>query len=66
MLYTMLANSWTTIIGVLLGMVTYISQSGATLPTTKADWLHLLIGALMAGLGIVAKDATTGSRPPGA
>lgn len=59
----MFGNIWTTVIGVLLGAITYISQSGAVMPTTKADWGHLLMGALFAGLGIAAKDATTGSKP---
>ena len=59
----MFGNAWTTVIGIMLGMVTYISQSGATLPSTKADWMHLLWGALLAGLGVASKDATTGSKP---
>lgn len=61
----MFGNMWTTVIGIALGMVTYISQSGPVMPTTKADWMHLLVGALLAGLGITAKDAVTGSKPGG-
>jgi hypothetical protein len=59
----MLGNVWTTTIGVLLGAITYISQSGVALPTTKRDWMNLLLAALLAGLGIASKDATTGSAP---
>ena len=66
MLHTMLGNMWTTIIGVLLGMLTYLQANGTSLPTTRAGWLAFLIAALMAALGTVSKDATTGSRPPGA
>lgn len=63
MFTTMVANSWTTVIGVCLGVVSYVAQSGATMPTSRKDWLNLLVGALLAGLGVVAKDATTGSKP---
>jgi len=59
----MFGNMWTTAIGIALGMVTYIAQSGVVMPTTKKDWMSLLLGALLAGLGIAAKDATTGSTP---
>ena len=61
----MIANSWTTIIGILLGIITYLAQS-PVVPQTKADYWHLAQGALLAALGVVAKDATTGSRPPSA
>ena len=59
----MFANAYTTIIGILLGGVTYLAQS-PIIPTTKADVWHLAQGAFLAALGIAAKDATTGSRPP--
>jgi len=60
---TALKNRWTTIIGVLLGIVTYLSLAGPTMPSTKQEWISLLVGALLAGLGIAAKDASTGSAP---
>ena len=63
---TMCANAWTTVIGILGGMFYYIIQSGVTIPRTKADLGNLLTGAFLAALGIASKDATTGSRPPGA
>jgi hypothetical protein len=63
MLSAMLKNGWTTTIGILLGALTYLSQSGVAMPSTKKDWANLMLAALMAGLGIAAKDATTGSKP---
>ena len=59
----MLKNSWTTILGFLAGFINYMATSGATMPTTKQDWLNLLFSAAIAGVGIVAKDAKTGSQP---
>ena len=62
----MLRNSWTTVFGVLAGILNYLGNQGASLPTTRQGWITLLISATLAGLGLVAKDATTGSKPPGA
>lgn len=62
----MLRNAWTTIIGFLLGAATYLSTTGMKFPETKGEWGSLLVGVLMAGMGVVAKDATTGSKPPAA
>ena len=59
----MIRNYWTTIIGTLAGIVTYLSQAGAKIPETRAEWVALLIGALLTGLGVASKDATTGSAP---
>lgn len=60
---TMLANCWTTGIGFLLAVLTYAQGVGPNLPRTRAEWISFVIAALLAGLGVVAKDATTGSRP---
>lgn len=62
---TMIRNWWSTIFGVLLGTITYLSQQGANLPSDGKGWTTLLISALLAGLGIVSKDALTGSKPKG-
>ena len=59
----MFRNSWTTVLGFLAGFINYMATSGATMPTTKQDWLNLLLSAVLAGAGIVAKDARTGSQP---
>ena len=63
MIPIMLANGWTSVLGVLSGMLLYLTQHGATIPRTKAEWGSLLLAALLAGLGIASKDATTGSAP---
>ena len=60
---SMFANVWTTALGVLAGMIAYLINVGPALPTTSKDWGSLLFAALLAGIGVVAKDATTGSKP---
>ena len=62
---TMCKNWWTTIIGAALGIFTYASQIGAKLPETKQEWWSFGVGAGLAALGIVSKDAVAGSRPGG-
>ena len=59
----MLGNSWTSIIGAVLGIVYYLQSSGTKMPETKAEWWALVVGMLLAAFGVVAKDATTGSKP---
>lgn len=59
----MIGNWWTTVLGFLAGVVTYLQAAGPKLPETKQDWAALILGALLAGLGLVAKDARTGSAP---
>jgi len=63
MFLTMLKNGWTTILGFVSGFVYYLTTNGATMPSTKQEWLNLLMAATLAGLGVVAKSATTGSKP---
>jgi hypothetical protein len=61
---TMIRNRWTTIMGVLAGVMSYLVTVGPDrLPTSRQEWGYFLVSALLAGLGISAKDATTGSRP---
>jgi hypothetical protein len=51
-------KNWKTSLGgILLGAVTYLSTTGAQIPQTKNDVWHLVIAALFAGLGLVAKDS---------
>ena len=63
---TMLKNWWTTILGALAGASAYLNTSGAKFPETKAEWLNLGFGLFLAMMGVAAKDATTGSKPPSA
>ena len=59
----MIGNGWTTALGFAAGVIYYLQSAGATMPQTRGDWINLLLGAIMAGLGLTAKDATTGSAP---
>ena len=59
----MASNFLTTVLGILGGAISYLVQVGAKTPSTNAEWGQLALSALIAGLGAVAKDATTGSRP---
>lgn len=60
---TMIRNGWTTLLGIFAGVVNYLQTVGPDLPTDRKGWTALLFSALIAGLGVVSKDATTGSRP---
>ena len=60
---TMCKNWWTTTVGILLGVLTYASQIGAKLPETKQEWWSFAVGAGLAALGLVGKDAVVGSKP---
>lgn len=60
----MLRNKWTTITGVIGGIATYLIGIGPTkLPQTRPEWLIFWAGLIQIVMGIVAKDATTGSLP---
>lgn len=63
MFATMMKNWWTSLLGFAAGFVYYLQQNGATVPTTKAEWINVLVAALIAGLGFASKDAITGSKP---
>jgi hypothetical protein len=63
MIKTMTTNWWTTLIGAVGAILVYVQENGAAMPQTKEGWKALLIGAAIAGLGFVAKSATTGSTP---
>jgi len=62
----MFGNWQTTAIGFAAAIFTYFAALGPNLPTTKADWMKAIGAALLAALGVASKDATVGSRPPGA
>ncbi len=54
----MVMKNWkTTLGGFLLGVVTYLSTTGAQLPQNRNDVWHLAIACLFAGLGLVTKDS---------
>ena len=60
---TMVRNLWTTIFGILAAVGQYATQVGAKAPETKADWISVVSALVLAALGFVAKDASTGSKP---
>lgn len=62
-IYADLRNYRTTILGVTLAVLTYVSGVGAELPDTGAEWLQFFVSMALAALGVVAKDAAVGSKP---
>ncbi len=60
---SMLWNVKTTLLGFLGGASYYVFQSGVKIPTNKEEWKAFVVGLFVAGLGLAAKDATTGSKP---
>lgn len=58
-----LANWWTTLVGFIGGAALYLVQAGITFPETKQDWYAFVLALVVGGLGLLAKDATTGSAP---
>ena len=50
-------NWWTTLTGALAGLGTYLGGVGPKAPETKADWITLAVGALLAVMGYKAQDA---------
>jgi hypothetical protein len=63
MFETMIRNSWTTVVGILVGVANFLGGVGAKAPQTKQEWWALLMSLLYVIFGVVSKDATTGSRP---
>ena len=58
-------GNWrTTAIGVVAGVLNYIVQLGPNLPSTGKEWGVVLLSAVLAALGITAKDASVGSKAP--
>lgn len=60
---TDLMNYRTTIVGVLLAVLTYVSSVGTELPDTGGEWLQFFVSMSLAALGVLAKDANVGSKP---
>lgn len=62
-LLAMLGNYKTTVIGFVGGVALYVHFNGVKMPTNKQEWWAFVAAAIVAGLGLASKDATTGSRP---
>ena len=58
-----LANYQTSVAGVGLGTLNYMGNVGFELPHNQQTWISFLISLALAILGILAKDATVGSKP---
>lgn len=60
----MLKGSWkTTVIGILAGIVNYITALGPNLPTDGKGWGAVFVAALLAALGMAAKDSNMSNAP---
>lgn len=60
---TMLQNYWTTVFGVLGAISNQAAGPGFKIPTTKIEWMQTIFSFVVLAIGIVAKDASTGSKP---
>jgi cytochrome b561 len=59
----MVKNWWTTVIGLITGISTYLGGTGAKMPQNRAEWTNWTMSLGIVLLGLAAKDATTGSKP---
>lgn len=62
----MTKNWWTTIAGVGGGFLIYLSENGLAIPVGQSGWKATVTAVVVALVGYLAKDATTGSRPASA
>lgn len=59
-----MSGSWkTTVIGILAGVVNYIAALGPNLPTDGKGWGAVFVSALLAALGMAAKDGNVSNAP---
>ena len=63
MFQSMIQNYWTTILGGIAGAGQYLATVGPKAPSTRGEWFSFIVGLVLAVFGLVAKDATTGSKP---
>ncbi len=59
----MFKNQMTSILGFLTGVALYINNVGPKFPTNENEWMNLVAALFLSGMGVAAKDATTGSKP---
>ena len=60
---TMLRNYWTTTFGILGAIANQAAGPGFKIPTTGTEWAQTILSFVIIAFGVVAKDASTGSRP---
>jgi hypothetical protein len=58
-----LSNKWTTALATLVAVLLYLQNVGTEFPTTKEGWFQFGVSLALVALGVITKDATTGSRP---
>ena len=61
---SLLGNWRTSLIGFAAAVLNYLVALGPNLPHTGKEWGAVMLSAILAGLGIVAKDANVGSKAP--
>lgn len=59
----MVGNWHTTLVGIAGGLAIYLGGVGMTMPHTSDDWWKFGVSLVVVVLGVVAKDAKTGSEP---
>jgi hypothetical protein len=60
-----LFGNWkTSMIGFAAALLSYFAALGPNLPTNGREWGVALFSAVLAALGVVSKDASTGSKAP--
>jgi uncharacterized membrane protein len=58
-----IVGNWqTSVAGALLGIVTYVTQNGTALPTTKEQFKSTAISLCFLLFGFLAKDANVGTK----
>ena len=60
----LLGNWRTSLIGFAAGVLAYFANLGPNLPSNGKEWGVALFSAVLAALGVVAKDANVGSKAP--
>ena len=60
-----LFGNWkTSMIGFAAAILAYLANLGPNLPSTGKEWGAALFAAVIAALGVAAKDASVGSQGP--
>jgi hypothetical protein len=57
-----MSNYQTTLAGAGLGTAYYVNNVGLQFPSNQGEWVSFAVSLLLYVLGLLAKDAVTGSR----
>ena len=58
-----LGNAGTTMAGIVAAAAVYFQGVGGKIPTNSQEWMMAAASIAIGALGVLAKDATTGSAP---